>query len=316
MRSVMRPSAYPRQRGFSLVEIMVALVLGVVILLAVSEVFVNNSRTRGEVEKTGRQIENGAYALSLLADELRNAGYLGEAGAQTAPVALPPLCPTDIAGIRDALAVPVQGALSSGSDTNCAASKSGSDFIAIRRASTCAVGSANCAAVNSDVHLQVSACSSASSGTIYLALSATGLTYKRRDCSTVAPIYRVLSRVYYITDADVLTRTELSGTSYSVTSPLVDGIEMMQFEYGLDTSGDGQVDAFSSTPDGTDWPDVVAVRVWLVARNLEATNGYTDPNTYQLGSTTYSVPAAWKGFKRQVYSTTVNLPNVSGRRES
>lgn len=313
MRSVMLSCTYQRQRGFSLIEIMVALVLGIVILLAVSEVFVNNSRTRGEIEKTGRQIENGAYALSLLADELRNAGYVGEAGAQPAPVALPPLCPTAIADIEDALGVPVQGALGSGA--NCAAPKTNSDFIAIRRASTCAVGSPNCAAVNSDVHLQVSACSSASSGTVYLAFSATGLAYKRRDCVSTAPIYRLLSRVYYVTDQDVLTRKELSGSIYGGPSPLVDGIEMMQFEYGLDTSGDGQIDAFSSSPADTEWPDVVAVRVWLVARNLEATSGYTDTSTYQLGSTGYSVPASLRGFKRQVYSTTVNLPNVSGRRE-
>lgn len=313
MRTIMYSYSSRRQRGFSLIEIMVAMVLGIVILLAVSEVFINNSRTRGEIEKTGRQIENGAYALSLLTDELRNAGYLGEAGVQPAPGALPPLCPTAAADIQNALGVPVQGALGSG--TNCSAPKTGTDYIAVRRASTCAAGSANCAAVNGDFHLQVSACSTASPGAVNLALAATGLSYKKRDCTTVAPIYRLLSRVYYVTADDVLTRTELSGSSYSVTSPMVDGIEMIQFEYGLDTSGDGQVDAFLASPTDPQWPDVVAVRVWLVARNLQATNGYTDNNTYQLGSSAYTVPTAMKGFKRQVYSTTVNLPNVSGRRE-
>jgi type IV pilus assembly protein PilW len=215
--------------------------------------------------------------------------------------------------IQNALSVPVQGELGSGA--NCSASKAGSDFIATRRASTCAAGSANCAPVNSDFHLQVSACSTSSAGTLNLALAASGLNAKKRDCTTAAPIYRLVSRVYYVTADDVLTRKELSGSSYSVTTPLVDGIEMMQFEYGLDTSGDGQVDSFSANPAGLQWSDVVAVRVWLVARNLAATNDYTDSNTYQLGSTAYSVPTALKGFKRQVYTTTVNLPNVSGRRQ-
>ncbi|WP_324731791.1 PilW family protein [Pseudomonas paeninsulae] len=314
MSSKMFLCACLRQRGFSLIEIMVAMVLGIVILLAVSEVFINNSRTRGEIEKTGRQIENGAYALSLLADELRNAGYLGEAGTQAAPALLPPICPTAVVDIQNALGVPVQGVIGSG--TNCAAAKSGSDFIAIRRASTCDVGSTNCPAFKAgDVHLQVSACKNSSPGVVLLASAAAGLTYKQRDCTKTAPIYRLLSRVYYVTADDVLTRKELSGIDYSFTSPLVDGIETLQFEYGLDTDGDGEVNSFSVSPAATQWSNVVAVRVWLVARNLDPTNGYTDARTYQLGSSNYSVPAALKGFKRQVYSTTVNLPNVSGRRE-
>lgn len=313
MRTAMYSCPCQRQRGFSLIELMVAMVLGIVILLAVAEIFINNSRTRGEIEKTGRQIENGSYAISLLTDELRNAGYLGEAGAQPAPAALPPLCPAAVSDIQDALGVPVQGALGSG--VNCTAPKSGSDFIAIRRASTCSVGSANCAPVNGDFHLQVSACSTESAGAVKLALAATGLNYKKRDCTSAAPIYRFLSRVYYVTNDDVLTRKELSASSYNVTSPLVDGIEMMRFEYGLDTDNNGQVDLFLAAPSAGQWSNVVAVRVWLVARNLEATNGYTDGNTYQLGSSEYSVPATLKGFKRQVYSTTVNLPNISGPRE-
>ena len=45
--------------GFSLVEMMVAMTIGVLILLAVSEVFINNNRSFTELEKTSRQIENG-----------------------------------------------------------------------------------------------------------------------------------------------------------------------------------------------------------------------------------------------------------------
>lgn len=300
-----------RQRGISLVEIMVAMVLGVVILLAMSEVFVNNSRTRGEIEKTGRQIENGSFALSLLADELRNAGFWGEAGAQDVPATLPEVCPTDMADVQSALGVPVQGA-----GIACATSKSGSDFIAIRRASTCSVGSAGCAAFQADdVYLQVSACNSVSPGEVLLATAIGDLTYTQRDCTALAPIYKLYSRLYYVTEDDVLTRKELSDSTYTLTSSLVDGIERLHFEYGLDTSGDGAVDSFSSSPSDVQWSDVVAVRIWLVARNLDQTAGYTDGRSYKLGSEDYTVPNDLQGYKRQVYSTTVNLRNVSGRRE-
>lgn len=302
------------QRGFSLVEIMVAMVLGIVILLAVSEIFVSNSRTRGEIEKTGRQIENGIYALRMMEDELANAGYWGEAGAQSVSASLPPLCPTTAAELTDAMGYPVQGAATSGTD--CENSKAGSDFIALRRASTCAAGTTGCALFSSgNFHIQVSACKDVSAGSVLLKSALADLTFTQRNCSTAAPIYRLFSRVYYVNDNDVLVRAELAGGNYSTVTPLVDGIEIMRFEYGLDTDGDGQIDTFTVSPTTGQWSDVVAVKLSVIARNPEPTTGYADPRTYTLAGEEYEVPAALRGFKRQLYSTTVHLRNVAGRRE-
>lgn len=301
------------QRGFSLVEIMVAMVLGIVILLAVSEVFISNSRTRGEIEKTGRQIENGIYALGLMEDELANAGFWGEAGAQPVSATLPPLCPTTETDLIDAMGYPVQGELSG---TSCANSKTGSDFIAVRRASTCAAGVSGCAALLAgSFHLQVAACQSESPGAVLLKSNSAQLTYRQRNCTTAAPIYRFLSRVYYVNASDELVRTQLDGSVYSAATALVDGIEIMRFEYGIDTDGDSEVDVFTATPTTAQWSDVVAVKVSLIARNLEATAGYDDTRTYTIAGASYTVPTAVRSFKRQLYSTTVHLRNVAGRRE-
>lgn len=303
----------PRQQGFSLIEVMVAMVIGIVILLAVSEVFINNNRTSIEIDRTGRQIENGIFALNLLEDELANAGYWGEAGAQ--PVgALSPLCPTTSAELTAAMGYPIQGELGSGVD--CSDAKAGSSFIAVRRASTCAVGDAGCAPANSNFHIQVSSCQSESPGVVDLAAGTSALLdATQRDCSTVAPIYRLLSRVYYVNDADVLSRAELSSGNYTSVTSLVEGIEVIRFEYGLDTSGDGQVDVFTVTPVGAQWADVTAVKVSLVARNIQPTLGYVDAKTYTVGGASYAVPEGLQQYKRQVYSTTVHLRNVAGRRE-
>ncbi|MDH4654331.1 MULTISPECIES: PilW family protein [unclassified Pseudomonas] len=302
-----------RQRGFSLVEMMIAMVLGLVILLAVSNIFLKDSRVRGEIEKTSRQIENGNYALRLLESEFENAGYWGEAGAQDIAGTPPPLCPTSKADIIVSLGYPVQGELVSG--VSCADEKSGTDFIAIRRASTCAVGDDGCAAASSNYHLQVSACQTSSAGVVGLSTNVEELTATQRDCATLAPRYRFLSRVYYVSDADILMRAELSGGNYSAVTSLVDGIESIHYEYGLDDSGDGIIDEFKSNPSGVEWSDVIAVKVYLIARNSEPTAGFVDGNSYILGDVEYDVPDALKGYKRQLYSTTVNLRNVAGRRE-
>jgi type IV pilus assembly protein PilW len=59
--------------------------------------------------------------------------------------------------------------------------------------------------------------------------------------------------------------------------------------------------------------NVTAVKVYVLARSREATRGYTDTKTYSVGAAGV-IPAFNDGFKRHVYSTTVRLPNVSGRR--
>ncbi|MCY1280800.1 Type IV Pilus-assembly protein W [compost metagenome] len=301
-----------RQQGFSLVEMMIAMVLGLVILLAVSDIFLKDSRVRGEIEKTSRQIDNGNFALRLFESEFENAGYWGEAGAQDVSPSLPPLCPTNESDIKDTLGYPVQGELGSG--INCAGSKTGTDFIAIRRASTCAIGDDGCPA-SYNYYLQVSACQSSSPGVVILTNDTAELTAKQRDCVTPAPRYGFLSRVYYVSNADVLMRAELSGGNYSTVTSLVDGIESIHFEYGVDDSGDGIIDEFKSDPSGVEWSDVIAVKVYLIARNSEPTAGFVDSNSYFLGDVEYEVPDALKSYKRQLYSTTVNLRNVAGRRE-
>jgi type IV pilus assembly protein PilW len=60
--------------------------------------------------------------------------------------------------------------------------------------------------------------------------------------------------------------------------------------------------------------NATAVRVYVLARSREATNGYTDTKEYQLGASGVILPFN-DGFKRHVYATTVRLINVSGRRE-
>ena len=80
----------PSQQGIGLIEIMIALALGAIILLGVTEIATNNSRTRAELERAGRQIESATYALRMLESDLANAGYWGESGEQPAAGTLPP----------------------------------------------------------------------------------------------------------------------------------------------------------------------------------------------------------------------------------
>jgi type IV pilus assembly protein PilW len=64
-----------RQQGLSLIELMVAMVIGCFLILGVTQIFINNQKSylfqQGQV---GNQ-ENGRFALTLLSQELLKAGY-------------------------------------------------------------------------------------------------------------------------------------------------------------------------------------------------------------------------------------------------
>lgn len=72
-----------RQAGFSLVEIMVALVIGIMMLLGISEIFVTASRSGVTGSDLARVQESGRIALELVSKEVRRAGYKGCVSSKT-----------------------------------------------------------------------------------------------------------------------------------------------------------------------------------------------------------------------------------------
>lgn len=63
-----------RQRGFSLVELMVTLLIGLLVAAAAGTIFISNRQTYAATETMGRMQENGRIAFELMARELREAG--------------------------------------------------------------------------------------------------------------------------------------------------------------------------------------------------------------------------------------------------
>src|SRR5438093_13671019 len=97
--------------GFSIVELMVALAIGSLLLLALATLFANTSSARAEIDRASRQIESGRYAVHVLSDEIRHAGYYGplinaptNAGGLTA---LPDPCSTHLTIVRNRAFLPL-----------------------------------------------------------------------------------------------------------------------------------------------------------------------------------------------------------------
>lgn len=342
-----------RSAGFTMVEMMVAMGVGMLLLASMATLFVNNNRAQTELEKSNRQVENGRYAMQLLTSDLVNGGYYGEYDPSklSAPVSAPAICTPTLAEVKANLRAPVFGVDNAeASDYACLADlKDGTDIIVVQRVQTCVAGTGNCAPVASGGMLfQGSLCASntqvGSTNVLRhfdLSTSAGDLTRTARNCTSAAPIRRMLVHLYYVANnhkegdgIPTLMLAELgvdaSGAGTWNIQPVVEGIENMQFEYGTDKNLDGAPDAYSADPGeaascptaavcaDTRWVGAVAAKIHLLARNTKPTLGFVDTKSYNLGLDAAladnTIDAANDGFKRHVFQSTVAIYNTAGRR--
>lgn len=356
-----------QQVGFGLVELMIALALGLVIILGVTNLFVDSSRTLGDISRSGRQLENSLFAMDILASDLALIGYWGEANypvlandATFGPLRVseagtvdPPnspmsdnFCPGRGAGSESARvelgwAMEYPVVTSSAGDArvlNCTdaapAPKPTEHAVAIRRASTCSVlpSSSDCPIDSAGgFHLQVNGCNDINAGVsggelkLYWVTQATIealLPYRSFKCgrgleaseSALAPVYRYVSRMYYISVDDELIRLDLVGGEYHY-EVLAQGIEALRFEWLIDQSNAGDYDVILSSEEEispAELQDVVGVKIWMIVKSDTPTTTLEGSTiTYVLGSSNFEVSDP---FPRLLRARTVDLINISGRR--
>lgn len=335
------------QRGLSLIELMISITIGLLILSAMATLFSNQSKTRSELDKSNRMIDNGRYALEVLSENLRLAGYYGtlNPGSVALPGAVPDPCSTVMDNIAAAIPLHVQGYDAAGASVDVATPpsclstatpKTGSDILVIRRVdtSTAIAQAAAVAAASTTPYLQASQCPNDSLATPYRVDNIpANFTLRQRNCTTIsttpyAELRRMMVHVYFIDSNNqagdgipTLKRMELSDTGTMAAAdikPLVEGIEFMQVDYGIDATADGVADSYStcSACTVTDWSNVVSVKIYVVARNIETSAGYSDTKTYSLGLDGTYTPAAGDRYKRHAYAQVVRLVNPASRRET
>ena len=332
-----------RQAGLSLIELMISITLGLLVLSGVLMVFVNTSASRNEVERTSRQIENGRFAVELISTDLRLAGFYGE--LDVAAVAAPAAVPADPCSLAAAnwnawIPVHVQGFDNVGfASANCALTnrKANTDVLVVRRARACAAGVAGCdAAIDDEAYVQVGLCADVVTSHRLGVRGVQAFDLQKKDCATAGDLRQYLVHIYFVStdngsgvNVPTLKRLELKEGAF-VSTPLVEGIEEFQVEYGLDTDGDGAPDAYAANPNDfpkgacagacpiTNWLNTVTARIHLLARNLETSPGYTDGKTYTLGDDIDGNPVTVTpggAFRRHVYSSLVRIANAAGRRD-
>jgi type IV pilus assembly protein PilW len=143
-----------------------------------------------------------------------------------------------------------------------------------------------------------------------------------------ATLWPYSHHVYYIneqeitinnrkTNVPVLMRKRLTVNGGLVTEPIMEGIEDMRMVLGIDSDADNRVDTYLSTRDMTAelWENtngILTIQVFLLVRSLEPDADLELTNqTYTLGlDDDRRVHTFTDNFRRTVFTTTIRLNNV------
>ena len=315
------------QAGFSVVELMIAMLLSMALAGAIISVFVNNNYSFKQDENIGRMQDDARFALREIAFDLSMAGHYADLhipgsvsydggltiGADCGPSGQANwMYLATEAGTGNNLSIM---AVDNATNATVAAAHScfiggelreGTDVVAIKRV---AGAEANVLSANG-AYLRTNG----TVGVLFSGIAPTAppvvVAAPRADWAFRPSIYYI--RQFANTPGDnipTLCRKALSGAGPGMTTEcLATGIENLQIEYGIDTSQDGHPNVYMTSPTLTQMQDVVAARIFLISRTTEIDTRYVNNKTYSISNTPDFVPG--DNFHRRVFSTSVSIQNI------
>lgn len=289
------------QAGLSIVELLVALVISMLLMTGVVQVFLASKQTYASNEAASRLQENGRFALEFIAQSARHAGYVEAANISLARLPSPVATAPEDSSDPDAYKC----------DQLC--SRQGTD---------------------NDPNIAVA------SDTVAFSFQPRLQDGARRDClgknSGIGTSDLIINHFYIIpADPDngprrnslgcasrnISTNTDISikpapGGSHN-NNVLVEGIDALQVQYGIGTTGGVTRYVSADRVSEEDWNNVLAIRIAVLANSIEPVNPPPPPGRQYvlLDAPPLSFDEAddvedESRLARQVFTTTIKLRNT------
>lgn len=327
------------QQGFSLIELMIAMTIGLIVLGAVGYVFISSRQSFTTTDNMSRMQENARIAIETIARDVRMAGYMGCGNLKTASV-------TTIAKpYATGLPAPDLSASNAITGTDFAAvdaaylgttiTRPAGDTITIAgafRGGVSLTGNLDPDNANMKITgnpfgftkedvLMVAGCTSADvfrpttvsngAGFVNIAHATSTNTGNRVGTYNASGQVFKMDRYTYFIGTNTFGKRALyrantiKGTAEE-TMELVEDVWDMQIEYGMDTDADGAADTYAdATGVGTNWLQVVSARINLLMASPD-NNVVPSKQTYKFNKSTVVA-----GDRRlyQVLSSTIAVRN-------
>lgn len=313
--------------GFSMLEILIALVVGLILLSGVIQLLINSNNAFRIQNSLSRIQEDGQFAIQYLGNDIRNTDFWGclqdttwitnhlntggsvyyvfNVGLQgtanqatggsivagTDTITISTAAP--VGGLNQVIA-PFGPAITSPVTTNASTNLAQGSIVLV---SDCLQG---------DIFQVTNA--TASTGSLE---HATGVGSPGNATNTLSKVYNAGAFVYlpytntYSIQNDASGNPGLFLTTASGTQEIVNNIENMVILYGEDTDNDGTANRYVRANQVTNMTNVVSVRISIVVRSFE-NNVVVTPQTYTFNNQTVT---ATDNRLRRVYTETITLRN-------
>jgi len=288
------------QQGLSIVELMVAMVIGLLILSGVLNIFLSSSETYRATENLSRVQENGRFAIDFLATDTRQAGNKGNCSRDTEVRNHLNESGNGYNATLYEIAGGIFGWESTDGGFNLPGYRQNTDIVLLKHAAQHSGITASGNTPENANTINLNGASGIPAGQIIMVsdgiacdvfqkrnnANANSLTRgassgnpgpgnKNPSSSPFSKAYTVgmeinvvRSTIYYIANTNsgpMLRRMNYDQNSAGVPEDLVDGIVDMQLCYGIDSDSDNNVDTFVAANTIADWNTVAAVRVSFVS---------------------------------------------------
>jgi type IV pilus assembly protein PilW len=311
-----------RSRGFSLVEMMVSMAMGIFLVGGALTVYVQGRATHSVNEKLAQLQDNGRLALDIVARDAMLGDFWARTedsnaiAGRTGDVANP--MPPGFAPAADCypgyytnveIGVDAANDDQVGADnpfTACIADDvraDGTDVLVVRHVDETETPRADI------VGTRLYMISSSVSGTLFVGSQGVPAGYAADD-----PVHEVVTNAYYVgpsstagDDVPSLRRMTLAAGPAIVDEELVPGVEDVQVQLGIDTDGDSSVNSYLNPGSpALAGASVVAARLWLRLRAEDAELSFTDDAKYEYAGRSFQPN---DGLRRLVVSKTIHLRN-------
>lgn len=312
----------------TLIELTVAMAIGLFLMWGAVEVYLQSKGNYQAAETATRLQETARFALETLESDLRLAGFWGAAtntGLAPGSTGFVVRCRgNDVSSWALALKYPLSASDDSYNIMGCppySSARAGSDVLIVRHAGRLATSP-------DPGQIQVA------SDLVLARLFDDGVVPSGMDPLT-GEVRDLQVHAYYVDDSSSfvpgvpsLRRLTLIKGGVIEDQEMISGVENLQVQLGIDSTGDGHVDRYvdpdspvltPGLPGHVEDARIVAVRLWLLLRSEESPGaGFKDGRSYQppdrdAPAITPGDEGYPAGFQRMVVTKTVLLRNEVGR---
>ncbi len=322
-----------QSKGFSLVELLVAMVVGLVIISGAFSLHSTTRKTQAANEAQLDMTADARFAIEMISYDLRHAGMWGGTNKEsfisckssetiactvsTAGESLPgsvsgdcsvgwyydlrnPIFATD----NTATTKPYSGTCLPGSEglVNSA------DILEIRYADSNAVAalSANQAYIRGN----------AVNGKVFV--GATQPVIAAYDSSPLTSNHELHAYVYYISDhtdatgdgIPSLRRVSLVNGPALQNQTLLSGVSNLQVRFGEDVDDDELIDRYVDPDDVSDWSNIYAAKIWLMMRSDKKQNGVDTSKSFSIAGAVAATFGGVDDYRYFLVTSVVNLRNM------